>query len=333
MRSESFFTTTAPTAIWGKGGGVGTSHRLAAMSTDHSGSKRITDTLPGWAPWVLLALGTVSASVSAILIRYASDADALAISFWRCVVAAVVLAPFAWPKLRSVGTRDLKLPALAGFFLAVHFAAWITSVELTSIALSVLLVSTAPVFVAIVARVFLDERLAWLGWLGISISMLGVLLLAGFDTGGTSVNGNILALVGGATGGFYIFVGEMSRRRLGILEYAVITYAVSAALLLAACIPAGIDLFGYGAGTWWAIAGLIIGPQLLGHTLINLVLSDIDATTVSVTIMVEPVIAIVLAFLLFSENPSILVYPGGLAIIAGIILVSIVRRAPAVIVE
>lgn len=309
-----------------------TSHRLAAMP-EPRGAKRITDTLPGWAPWVLLALGTLAASVSAILIRYAADADPLAISFWRCVVAALVLAPFAWPRLRSVEKADLKLPAMAGLMLAVHFASWITSVELTSIAASVLLVSTAPVFVAIVARVLLDERLAWLGWMGISIAMLGVLLLAGFETKGTTVDGNALALLGGATGGIYIFVGEMSRRKLGILEYAVITYAVSAALLLAVCIPAGVDLFGYGAGTWWAIAGLIVGPQLLGHTVINLVLSDIDATTVSVTIMAEPIIAITLAFLLFSENPSIWVYPGGLAIVAGIYLVSVVRRAPAIVVE
>jgi drug/metabolite transporter (DMT)-like permease len=127
--------------------------------------------------------------------------------------------------------------------------------------------------------------------------------------------------------------GQVARRTQGILEYAVVTYAISGVLLLIVCLARGVALSGYPAGTWWAIAGLVVGPQLLGHTVINLVLSDIDATTVSVSIMAEPVIATALAWILFDEVPSWLLYPGGVAILAGIYMVSVARREPVVIVE
>jgi drug/metabolite transporter (DMT)-like permease len=286
----------------------------------------ITDTLPPWAPWALLSLGMTAASFAAILIRYASDADALAISFWRCAAGALALLPFAYRKLRSKSLADHRIPAVAGFFLALHFGTWIASVNLTSIAASVLLVSLAPIFVALIAPRFLDERLSRLGWIGIAVALAGTAIVAGKDLGGTSFEGNLLALIGAATAGYYVLAGQLARRNVGILEYAVVAYAVAAALLLPMSLITGADLFGFDAKTWWSIVGLVVGPQLLGHTVINLVLSDIDATTVSVSIMAEPVIAIALAFVLFDETPSWLIYPGGAMILAGIYLVSSARR-------
>ncbi len=145
--------------------------------------------------------------------------------------------------------------------------------------------------------------------------------------------GNVLALIGGATAGGYVLAGQLARRDLGILGYAVIAYGISAVVLLAGCLIAGAELWGYEPQTWWALAGLVVGPQLLGHTVINLVLSDIDAATVSVTIMAEPIITIALAFLIFHESPSVIVYPGGLAILVGIYIVSLARKEPVVVLE
>lgn len=286
------------------------------------------DTKPSWVPWALLFLGTGAASVSAILIRYAGEADALAISFWRCFVGALVLAPFAVRGLRRVTSGDMKVSVVAGLFLAVHFATWIKSLELTSVAAAVLLVSTSPVFVAAAARLLFDERLKRMAWIGMGLTLVGTSVIGGLDLGGSALGGNVLAVIGGATAGGYILAGQMARRNLGILEYAVIAYSVAAIVLLLACIIDGTALFGYEAKTWWALVGLIVGPQLLGHTVINLVLSEIDATTVSVTIMAEPVIAIALAFVLFAETPSLLVYPGGALVLYGIYLVSAARREP-----
>lgn len=228
---------------------------------------------------------------------------------------------------------QLVIPALAGISLAAHFATWIPSVNLTSIASSVLLVSTTPLWIAIVARIALNDHLGGRGWLGIALALAGVALIAGLDFEGSTLEGNILALLGAITVVGYVLGGQRARQTLGILEYATVTYLAAALVLLPVSLIGGYDLGGYPDQTWLAIAGLIIGPQLFGHTLINFSLRAIDATMVSVTVMSEPIIAILLAYFAFDEVPSALAYPGGVAILVGIYLVSVARRAPAVIVE
>lgn len=298
-----------------------------------SGRISLDESEKTWVPWTILSIGVLAASVSAILIRYAEDASGIAISFWRSAAGSLLLLPFAIKGLKRMELRDYVLPSVAGVFLAIHFATWITSVNLTTIASSVLLVSTTPIFVAIAARWLFDERLGVLGWAGIALALVGTALVAGLDFGGSSFDGNALALVGGITVGGYGLAGRVSRQKLGILEYAVVTYGASAIALLFVAIPRGENLTDYSTQTWWAMLGLIAGPQLLGHTFINFALRAIDATRVSVTIMAEPVIAIALAFFLFDETPSWLAYPGGLAILIGIYLVTVVRREPAIISE
>lgn len=287
-----------------------------------------------WVTWSLLAIGVLGASVSAILIRYAQEAHPLAISFWRCAAGAVVLLPFSRGGLRRMQRTGWTLPAVAGFFLALHFATWITSLELTSVANSVLLVTTAPIFVAIAARYLLKERMKGVVWIGIALAFAGTAAIAGGATGGeASLRGDVLALIGAVTVAGYALAGQVARRQLGIIEYAVITYGVGAALLLPICLVTGVELGGYSTQTWAAIAGIVIGPQILGHTVLNYVVKDLDATTVYVAVMAEPPIAIALAFFLFGEAPSLLVYPGGLAILIGILMVSMGRRQPPEILE
>ena len=286
-----------------------------------------------WLPWAILAVGVGAASVSAILVRYADGADPLALAFWRCVAGAAALLPFAAGRIRRAGRDALAVPALAGVFLALHFGTWMSSVNMTTVAASVLLVSTAPVFVAMAAFFLYKERLPGIAWAGIVLATAGAAAVGGGSLSGSSMDGNLLAVAGAATAGGYVMAGQVARRTLGILEYSVVAYAVSGALLAVVCVAKGVALTGYPAQTWLVIAGLVVGPQLMGHTLINLTLSDIDATTVSVTIMAEPIIATALALVLFDEVPSWLLYPGGAAILAGIFMVSTARREPAVILE
>jgi drug/metabolite transporter (DMT)-like permease len=272
----------------------------------------------------------VAASFSAILIRYASGADPLAISFWRCAAGAALLLPALGLRVQGVSRREISLAVVAGLFLALHFATWITSVRLTTIAASVLLVSTTPVFTAAAGRVLFGERLGWSVWGGIALALAGTAVVAGQGAAGSSLAGNGLALAGGAAAAGYVLAGGAVRRRLGIFHYAVLAYGSAALVLLALCLAAGTPLWGYGAKTWWAIGGIVIGPQLLGHTVINFVLRDVDATSVAVTVMAEPVVATALAFILFGEAPSWLVYPGGVAVLAGIYFVTAARRLPEV---
>jgi drug/metabolite transporter (DMT)-like permease len=282
----------------------------------------------GWPPWVAVCIGVVAASTSAVLVRYATGIEPLAIAFWRCAAGAAALAPFAWKRLHAVDGRKMRLPLVAGAFLAVHFASWISSIRLTSIASSVLLVSTTPVFIAVAAWAIQHETFARSTWVGIAVALAGTALIGGGDVGGSSLLGDFLAIVGAAAAGGYFMAGQLARRDLGILEYATITYATSALLLLAACLGGGVPLTGYAAKPWWALAGLIVGPQLLGHTGINFALKAIDPTTVSVIVMAEPVLATALAFILLNETPSLLVLPGGVAILFGIYLVTSVHPVP-----
>ena len=298
-----------------------------------AGTRPLLSERATWLPWALLALGVGAASVSAILVRYADGADPLALSFWRCAAGAAALVPFATGGLRRGGRAALTAPTVAGVFLMLHFATWMSSVNLTTVAASVLLVSTTPVFVAVAALVIYKERIPSIAWAGIFLATGGAAVVGGGSLGGSSLDGNLLAVAGAATAGGYVMAGQVARRTQGILEYAVVTYAVAAVFLLIVCVVGDVALGGYPAGTWWAIAGLVAGPQLLGHTVINLVLSDIDATTVSVSIMAEPVIATALAWVLFDEVPTWLLYPGGVAILAGIYMVSAARREPVIIVE
>ena len=284
-----------------------------------------------WVSWALLALGVVAASISAILIRYAGEAHPLAISFWRCAAGAAVLMPFA--KFSQIRARELRVSIVAGAFLALHFATWITSLELTTVAASVLLVSTTPIWVGLAERLVFKERLSGGAWAGIVISFVGAAVIAGGDLSGSNLLGNALALIGGATVAGYVLAGRDARRSLGIIEYSVVTYAAAAVMLLLACLPARASLVGYPSQTWWALAAIVAGPQLLGHTVINFVLKEIDATVISVMIMAEPLIATFLAYVLFSEIPSVLVYPGGIAVLVGVYLVTVGRRATPVVMQ
>jgi drug/metabolite transporter (DMT)-like permease len=283
--------------------------------------------------WVILWVGVLAASVSGILIRYADDAPGVALSLWRCAAGSLLLLPFAYRGIRAMSRRDYLLPLLSGACLAAHFASWITSVNMTTIAASVLLVSTTPIFVALASRWLFTEHFGIEVWSGIGLALAGTALIAGLDLEGSSAVGNVLALIGGIAGAGYALAGRESRQSLGILAYATVTYGAAAVLLAIGCLIWEVQLTGYSPVTWWAIAGSIVGPQLIGHTLINYVLRDIDATRVSVTIMAEPIIAISLAWVLFDEIPKALAYLGGLAILVGIYLVTVPRHQPVIISE
>src|SRR5918999_1091974 len=151
---------------------------------------------PAARDFALLWIGVVTASVSAILIRYAEGAEPLAISFWRCAAGAIVLAPFARAGLGALRPGAWRMPAVAGAFLAVHFASWITSLELTTVASSVLLVSTTPIFVAVGAWLLLGEGAPARGWAGVIAAFAGTVLVAGGEHPGPGSIRHVLPALG-----------------------------------------------------------------------------------------------------------------------------------------
>lgn len=296
---------------------------------------------PPPADLALLGVAVVAVSTSAPLVRVA-DAPTLSIAFWRNALALpVLLALAAWRspgRLRGLPRRQRALAALAGAFLAGHFATWIPSLSFTTVASSVALVSTQPVWAALIAR-WRGEPVPARAWSGIGLAVAGVLVLSGIDlqVGARALFGDVLALAGGMLGAAYVTVGTEVRRTVPTTVYAAACYGVAAALLGLVCVAGHQPLAGYDAHTWAVLVAIMVGPQLLGHTLVNRVLSTTGPTLVSVAILFEVVGAALLAWLAFDEVPPVSAVPAGILILAGVVLVvqasadePAVSRAPAV---
>jgi drug/metabolite transporter (DMT)-like permease len=273
----------------------------------------------------LLGVAVVAVSTSAPLIRVA-DAPTLAIAFWRNALALPVLALLvavgAREAFRGLDARERRLSAVAGLFLAAHFATWVPSLSFTSVASSVALVATQPVWAALIAR-RRGEHVAARAWTGIGLAFTGAVVLAGVDLSLSprALFGDLLALAGGVLAAAYVTVGAEVRRTVPTSVYALLCYAVAAAALLAVCLLGRQQLAGYDAGTWWALVAMVVGPQLLGHTLVNRVLRTTGPTLVSVAILFEIVGSAFIAWLAFDEVPPLTAVPAGILIGAGVVLV------------
>jgi drug/metabolite transporter (DMT)-like permease len=281
-------------------------------------------------PFVVLGFGVVVVSFAAILIRFAlaEGASSLAIAAIRLTVAAVVLAPFAW--LRAGGEilrlrrRELALCVLSGSLLALHFWAWITSLEHTSVASSTALVTTNPLWVALASAIFLRERPGGAAIAGILLTLLGSVLIFAADaarTGGPGAApmlGNVLALTGAISASGYLLVGRALRTRVSLTAYIWLAYSTAAVLLLTAAIATGVSFVSLPSAAWVFIIALALGPQLIGHTTFNWALRRLTATFVAVAILGEPVGAAILAWLFLEEGFTTLQLIGFVLLLAGI---------------
>ena len=276
-----------------------------------------------------MLVAVVAMSWAAPLIRLAV-APPLAIAAWRLTFASLVLAPFfAASKARAEWSRlagaERRIAVVAGVALALHFASWITSLRLTSIAASAVLVSLSPVFAWIFSRVFLGERPGRRQAAGIVLAILGAAVIALGDarkTGHAALVGDLLALVGAGFGGAYFVIGRRLRAPLGLVAYITPVYAVAAAVLLS---WAGLErqaFVAYPARDWVIFAALALGPMLVGHGGLNYALRYLPAYTVNVAALGEPVGATLIAWTLpaIAEPPGLPALAGGALAIAGIAL-------------
>jgi len=294
-------------------------------SVREAGASRAgTRELPGSVVTAGLAVGIVAVSSSPILVR-AGHLPALALAFWRCLAGAVVLAPFALGRGRPrvpLAPREAGRLALAGALLAVHFALFNASLSFTTVASSAVLVSCSPLFVGLGARLA-GEPPSRRAWLGILVATAGAVVVGLGDAGTVRLGprallGDAMAFAGAAAIAGYLLIGRSVRQRLPLATYAVSVYGTAAAVLLPACLLTGARLGGYRAGSWLVLAGVVVGPQLLGHTVFNGLLSTVTASTVAVVILTEPVGATLLAWALFDEVPTAWFWLGAPLVLAGV---------------
>jgi drug/metabolite transporter (DMT)-like permease len=276
--------------------------------------------------WLTLSLAVLFVSFGAILVRLAS-APPLAVSFYRVALASVLLLPFAagearrsWPALPR---RRLWLMLASGAALALHFATWIASLSYTSIASSVLLVNTAPLFALGLTRVFLHERVPRVVVAAIPVAFLGAALIAVGDWTGSpgSLLGNLLALAGALAVAVYQVIGRGLREALPLQAYVLGVWATAAGTLAALSAGFGVPLAGYGARTWLAFLALAVVPTIGGHGLVNKSLRALPAPTVGLFLLGEPIGASILAWLLFREAPGPWTLAGGGVVLAALALV------------
>jgi len=277
--------------------------------------------------YLALALGVFMASWASILVRWANTDRALVVAAGRMVLTSLILTPVALAtgvprQLRALGWKGLLLALLSGLALAVHFAAWFFSLLMTTVASSVVLMSTHPLFVALGSRFILRERITRLTLLGVSLSLAGTILVGYGDFGLSQrrLLGDLLALVGGLMAAAYFLLGRRLRQRLSVLAYIWPVYSTAALVLLVTCLVTRQPFLGYAPVTYWMIVLLAVGPQILGHSSLNYALEHLSATFVTVAVLGEPLGSSLFAYLFLNETPRWTALAGGALILGGIVL-------------
>jgi drug/metabolite transporter (DMT)-like permease len=284
--------------------------------------------------YLLLAAGIAAVSLAAIFIRYAQleGLPSFLIAAGRLTVSAALLTPFVlarhWRLIRALTPRDLLLALGAGFFLAVHFATWILSLEYTTVLISVVFVTTNVLWVAVLEVLFLRVRLAPLIVIGLFVAFAGGVIIGIADPGDASVGsrpveGALLALAGAIAMAAYLVIGRRLRAKLLLLPYIWLVYGVAALFLLALLVITRTPVTGYSAAGYLWVVIVALAPQLIGHTSFNYALRYLPATLVGIITQGEPIGAAIAAFILFGQLPLPAQIVGSLLIIAGVILASL----------
>ena len=282
-----------------------------------------------------MLVAVVAMSWAAPLIRLAG-APPLAIAAWRLTIASLVLAPaFAASRGRiewsRLGGSERRIAVVAGVALALHFAAWVTSLRLTSVAASAVLVSLSPVFAWGFSRLFLGERPGGRQAVGILLAILGAAVIALGDarkTGHAALVGDLLALAGAGFGGAYFVIGRRLRADLGLVAYIAPVYSVAAVVLLGWAALRSEAFVAYPTTDWLVFAALALGPMLVGRGGLNYALRYLPAYTVNVAALGEPIGATLIAWMLpaIAEPPGLPALAGGALALGGIALA--LARAP-----
>lgn len=279
--------------------------------------------------WLVLLAGIAAVSFASIFIRYAQaeGVPSLVIAAGRLLVASLVLLPVIVMRhladiARLVG-RDWVLICISGFFLAIHFAAWVTSLEYTAVLISVVLVTSGPIWVALLEAIFLKARIGRWVVIGIAIAVFGGVIIGIPGGEGTVLDrgaliGGGLALLGAITVSVYVVIGRELRPHVAIIPYIWLVYSFAAVLLLIVVFLTGTPVTGYSTQgyLWILIMGLV--PQLIGHSSFNYALGYLPATLVSIATQVEPIGSAIAAFVLFNEVPTWAQLAGSLVLLIGV---------------
>jgi drug/metabolite transporter (DMT)-like permease len=278
-------------------------------------------------PAVVMTLGVFSVSTGAIFVRLA-DAHPIVKSAYRLGFASLIIVPLALLLRRreyaALGGRDFVIGALSGFFLALHFGTWITSLDYTTVASSLVLVNTAPIWVAVFNMASGRGRPSRLMSVCIVLSVIGAAMVGYGDLSfsGEALIGDAFALAGAFAVSAYIICWGELRKKLGLLSYVALCYGTAAVVMWTAALAMGLELSGFSRTTWGALLGMAIMAQVIGHGSYNWALGRFSTGTVSIVLLGEPVGGTVLAYFLFREVPAPVKFAGCALLMLSIVLSS-----------
>lgn len=272
---------------------------------------------------MIVLLGVVGVSFSAILVKY-SSAPSVVLAFYRTLFSALLLLPVVWrscrEELKTLKKKDLLLCCVSGFFLACHFSAYFESIRYTSIASSTVLVDTEVFFVALVTVLIFREKLSKAGALGILLTFAGSVILAMSDSraGSDVLYGDLLALSGAVFVSVYTLIGRRQRTHMTTTLYTFLVYGTSSLVLSVFCAVGKMPLAGYEWKDYGCALGMTVFCTLLGHSVFSWGLKYVPAAFVSTAKLGEPVFATLLGLLFFGQIPGMAQVVGGVIIIAGL---------------
>jgi drug/metabolite transporter (DMT)-like permease len=282
---------------------------------------------PPFPPYLALFIGVVAVSTSAIFVKL-SSAPAPIIATYRLIFSALLTLPLAlwsggvWQEIARMGRTQWGLITCSGAFLASHFLLWFESLQYTSVASSTVLVTLQPLFAFIGGYFLFGERLRLLALSGGLLAIAGSFIIGwgDFRVGGMALWGDILALLGAATVTGYFLIGQYVRKAMSLSAYTLIVYTVTSLFLVGYDLLLGIPLTGYPWADWGWFFCLALFPTLLGHSIFNWAIKWLSTSTISMSILGEPVGTAILAYFILGEVLNLPQWIGGGVIMLGIFL-------------
>ncbi|MCO7126841.1 DMT family transporter [Sporolactobacillus shoreicorticis] len=275
--------------------------------------------------YIILFFAAFSLSASAIFVKL-SDAPSTIIAGYRMLISTAVLLPFllfnttSRTALRQLSAKQWLLGILAGFFLAAHYALWFESLRFTSVASSTVLVTLQPLFAFIGGYFLFGEKITRQALFGGLLAISGSTLISwqDFQVSGAAFFGDILAFIAAGLITGYFFLGQGLRKQLPLIPYVLIGYGSSSVLLLTYSLLSGYSLIGYSANNWLWFACLALISTVFGQTIFNWLLKWLSTSTISMSIVGEPIGTCVLAYLILGQGVTLQQSIGILVILTGI---------------
>jgi len=282
--------------------------------------------LPPFNPYIALLVGVIAISTSAIFVKLGSGTSASIIAFYRLFFAVLLMAPIVLTKYRyqllSINKIDWLLAVGAGVFLALHFILWFESLNHTSVASSVVLVSMQPIFAFIGTYLFFHERFSPGAIISMLITIFGSIIISwgDFQLSTGRFLGDILALLGAVAVTVYFLLGQQARKRVSFITYTFIVYFMSMITLLIYNLVLRQDFFGHPTEHWLIFIALALIPTFLGHSLFNWALRWLSTAAISMALVFEPIGATILAYFVLNEIVTSTQWLGGTIVIFGLFL-------------